>query len=86
MTVGSPAALPDSDDDGNPLALPAADSDVGQLIYLLEWARLRGFRVGPMIQVGDLIVQVQDLRQTEGRHDRDDAPDRGPWAEAGHDD
>jgi hypothetical protein len=74
----------DSDDDGNPLALPAADSNVGQLIYLLEWARVRGFRVGPTVQVGTLIVQVSDLRQTEGRQGRD-LTDDGPWRAAGYD-
>lgn len=73
----------DHDDDGNPLALPDAASDVAQLIYLLEWARIRGFRVGPTIQVNNLIVQVSDLRQAS-RRDRDDAPDPGPWAAAGY--
>lgn len=74
----------DVDDEGSPLALPDASSDVGQLIYLLEWARVRGFRVGPTVQVGNLIVQVTDLRQTEGRRDRDDTADPGPWAAAGY--
>jgi hypothetical protein len=78
--------LPDSDDDGNPLPVPDSKSEVGQLIYLLEWGRLRGFRLGPTIQVGDLIVQVRDLRQPEGRADRDDTTDAGPWAAAGYTD
>jgi hypothetical protein len=51
------------DDDGNILAPPAPDSPVGQLIYLLEYGRKRGFRIGPRVQVGDTIVEVLDLRQ-----------------------
>lgn len=74
---------PDADDDGNPLALPDPTTDVGQLIYLLEWARIRGFQVGPMVKLGRLVVQVQDLRAREG-----DAPsmpaDLGPWHAAGY--
>ena len=77
---------PDSDDEGNPLGVPDPKSDAGQLIYLLEWARLRGFRLGPTVQIGDLIVQVTDLRQQEGRRGSGGESDRGPWAAAGHDD
>lgn len=74
----------DHDDDGNPVPLPADGSDLAQLIQLLEYARVRGFRVGPLIQIGGIAVQVRDLRQHEGRRDTDDAPDPGPWARAGH--
>lgn len=74
----------DTDIDGNDIAAPPAETDVGRLIYLLEWARKRGFRVGPMVRCGTLILQVQDLRQTEGR-DTPGAPDLGPWVTAGHD-
>jgi hypothetical protein len=73
---------PEFDDEGGELPVAPRDSDVGQLIYLLEWARIRGFRVGPTVQVGELIVQITDLRQDEGR--RSDPPDPGPWAAAGH--
>lgn len=72
----------DHDDDGNPLAVPDPTSNVGQLIYLLEWARQRGFRVGPTIQIGDLVVQVQDIRQASASHA--DEPDPGPWRQAGY--
>lgn len=80
----TPPALPEHDEDGAPLALPEAKSDVGQLMYLLEWARIRGFRIGPMVQCGELVLQVRDLRQFEDRRDPDDTPDPGPWARAGH--
>lgn len=74
----------DEDIDGNDITAPPAASDVGQLIYLLEWARRRGFRVGPAIRVGGLTLQVQDLRQTEGRGVPREA-DPGPWKTAGYD-
>jgi hypothetical protein len=74
----------DTDIDGNDINPPPATTDVGQLIYLLEWARKRGFRVGPTVRCGSLVLQVQDLRQTEGR-DTPAADDPGPWAAAGHD-
>lgn len=80
----TPPPLPDSDDEGNPLALPDPKSEIGQMIYLLEWARLRGFRLGPILQIGETIIQVSDLRQREGRRDPDDKPDRGPWDAAGY--
>ena len=79
---------PEHDDDGNPLALPDPQSDVGQLIYLLEWARIRGFRIGPEVRIGGLGVVVRDLRQTEKRRDPDDTVSNyekaGPWAAHGH--
>lgn len=71
------------DIDGNEIVPPPAATDVGQLIYLLEWARRRGFTVGPNVRVGALVLQVQDLRQTEGRGKQPPA-DPGPWAIAGH--
>lgn len=39
------------------------NSELGQIIYLLEYARKRDFRIGPNIQIGNTIVQVSDLRQ-----------------------
>lgn len=52
------------DDDGNVMPVPGPDaSDVAKAIYLLEYARLRGFRLGPTLKVGELVTQVQDLRQ-----------------------
>lgn len=69
-----------SDDDGNDLTAPGPETDVGQLIYLLEWARQRGFRIGPTIQIGTVIVQVADKRASE----REREPDLGIFAEHGH--
>jgi hypothetical protein len=57
------------DDDGNILPPPPPDSPVGQLIYLLEYGRKRGFRIGPRVQVGDTIVEVLDIRQRKAVQD-----------------
>jgi hypothetical protein len=51
------------DDDGNELPPPEPGSPVAQIIYLLEYGRKRGFRIGPRVQVADTIVEVADLRQ-----------------------
>ena len=51
------------DDDGNVIAPPPPDSPVAQIVWLLEYGRKRGFRIGPRVQVGDTIVECQDLRQ-----------------------
>lgn len=59
--------LPDHDEDGNDLVPPDPKSDVGQLIYLLEYGRQRGFKIGPTVQIGNVTVQVQDLRLPELR-------------------
>ncbi len=69
-----------SDDDGNDLTAPGPDTDVGQLIYLLEWARQRGFQIGPTIQIGNVVVQVRDKRASE----QDREPDRDIFEEHGH--
>ncbi len=71
------------DDDGNVLPPPPPDSDVGQAIYLLEYGRLRGFRLGPTIQIGSVILQVQDLRLDSKK--ATETPDRGIWEEHGYD-
>lgn len=74
------------DDDGNPIVTPPPNADVVALVYLLTWARASGFRVGPTIRVGSLVLQVQDLRQArkEGRGEPL-PPDSGPWKDAGYD-
>lgn len=73
------------DEDGNQLPQPAENSDVRDFIALLEWARYRGIRLDGAVRVGKITVQrVNDLRQTEGRRDRDDPPDPGVWAEHGY--
>lgn len=52
-----------TDEDGNAIPPPDPGSPVMQIIYLLEYGRTRGFRIGPRVQVGDTIVEVRDLRQ-----------------------
>lgn len=74
----------DADDEGNNLPVPPADSDIGQLIYLLEYGRQRGFRIGPTVQIGNVIVQVSDLRQHEGRA-QSETPEPTIWQQNGHD-
>lgn len=71
----------DADEEGNDLKPPPEDSPVHAVMYLLEWARQRDFQIGPMVQIGDVIVQVADRRQQRGTPG---APDRGVWAAHGH--
>lgn len=72
----------DADDDGNDLTPPPPDSPAGQIMYLLEWGRQRGFQIGPRIQIGDVTLEAWDLRRTK----QNAAPeDRGIWAAHGHD-
>ena len=51
------------DDEGNELPPPEPGTPVANLIYLLEWGRKRGFRIGPTVKMGELVAQVRDLRQ-----------------------
>lgn len=37
--------------------------DVHAVIYLLEYARARGFRIGPVLEIGTVRLQVADIRQ-----------------------
>lgn len=53
----------DADEDGNDLP-EVTSSDVKDLIYLLEYARKRGFQVGPTIKIGEVTLQVRDTRLT----------------------
>lgn len=48
------------DTEGNVIPPPDASSDVARLIYLLEYCRHRRFRLGPIVQVGDVVVNVVD--------------------------
>lgn len=50
------------DDDGNLIAPPPVDDPIMKILYLLEYGRKRGFRIGPTVQVGDTIIQVTDTR------------------------
>jgi hypothetical protein len=64
------------DDDGNIIDPPPPDHPVHAVIYLLEYGRKRGFKIGPTVQVGDTIVQVADLRQARANsQDRAQEPD-----------
>lgn len=83
MTTSNKRKLANADGEYLPDIDPT--SDVVKVVYLLEWARARGFKVGPAVQVGDVILQVQDLRQIEGRQSRDE-PTRDIWQEHGHED
>ena len=51
------------DDDGIAVPQPAAESDLADLIQLLEYGRRKGFRIGPMVRIGKITVQVADMRQ-----------------------
>lgn len=63
------------DDDGNKILPPPDDSDVARLIYLMEYARKRGFRIGPVVKIGETTVQVRDLRQERQMRENEDTPD-----------
>jgi len=62
-----------------------AMDDVSQAIRLLEYARSRGFRIGPELHVGVVHMQVADLKQAvigaptvdESPMDPDDEPIEG---------
>lgn len=66
------------DDDGNVMPAPGPDaSDVEKAIYLLEYARLRSFQIGPTLKIGELVMHVRDLRQ-EAAMVRDQKAGRPP--------
>jgi hypothetical protein len=62
------------DENGNPVPEVDPLSSAGQLVALLEWARRRNFKLGPMVKIGDVMVQVTDLRQETG-HRMPNLPD-----------
>lgn len=73
------------DDDGNPIPQPAENSDARDLIQLLEYGRMKGFDFSGAIRVGKIAIQrVRDLRQREGRPDKDAPDDVGIWEEHGY--
>lgn len=71
------------DDDGNTLLPPDSDSDVSHVIYLLEYCRKRGFRIGPIVRIGNIGVQIRDLRQeAQLTNDQKDViPDLAPGSD-----
>lgn len=74
------------DDDGNIIAPPPPDSPVAHIVWLLEYGRKRGFRIGPTVQVGDTIVQVQDMRLKMELDKPTNATEPSIWQEHGYDD
>lgn len=74
---------PFADDDGNIINVPPPDSPVAHIVFLLEYARQRGFQIGPHVQIGDVKIQVTDLRQAAG--DTPKQPETTIWQENGYD-
>lgn len=76
---------PVSDENGEEFPPLDPNSDVAKTIHLLEWARARRFRLGPVVQVGDVIINVVDLDQVSVNK-RPDADEVDIWTQAGHKD
>ena len=72
--------VPVHDEDGNDLPPLPEDSPVHAIIYMLEYGRVRGFRFGPTLQVGDIIVQVTDTRTGK----QSGEPEQGIFEEHGY--
>lgn len=73
---------PFADEEGNLLPELEPGSPLAQIIHLLEYGRKRGFQIGPTVQVGDVIVQVRDLRQSLNKEQ--DVKETDIWEEHGH--
>ena len=71
------------DDEGDPVPQPAKESDLADLIQLLEYGRRKGYRIGPVVRIGKITVQVADLRQHVG-DGLDLAPEPSIWEEHGY--
>lgn len=69
------------DDDGNVIPMPAPESPVMAIVWLLEYGRTRGFRIGPRVQVGDTTIEVKDLRQEAAHAGDGDRPDLVPGSD-----
>jgi len=77
---------PPTFDVSDEMPAPAApgDRDVDDMMRLLLWGREKGFRVGPVVRVGAVTVQIADLRQAKGEGaGMPAAPDMGIDAEYG---
>lgn len=82
-----PANLVLYDDDGDPIPQPAGDSDLAGLIQLMQYCRLKGWRLGPTIQFGRITTTIADLRQRDPRGGtRGDVPEPSIWREHGMED
>ena len=68
------------DDDGNVLAPPEPGTDAAHIIYLLEYGRKRGFKIGPVVKIGEATIQVRDIRQErqEAQNSADTTPEMDP--------
>lgn len=73
---------PISDVDGNELPPPPPDSDLAQIQHALLFGRRNDFQIGPYIRIGNITMQVRDLRQ---RPSQDGIPEIPPWVAAGLD-
>lgn len=74
----------ENDEDGNPVPQPVVASDVSDLIQLMEYGRRKGFRIGPTVRVGKIVLQIRDLRQLEADPSKDIPADNGWLAENGY--
>lgn len=77
-------ALEVLDDQGNVIPPPAPDHPVMALIYLLEYARKHSFRVGPIVEIGDLKLQVADMWQAREAAGQAAPRELDVWEEHGH--
>lgn len=55
---------PDVDDPpaGKRRARKTGNADVDAAIRLLEWGRIRGYRIGPQVTIGGMTIMVADMR------------------------
>lgn len=74
---------PEHTDEGDDIPKAPPGSDLEQLITLLEYCRIREFRLMGPVQIGALAVQITDMRQVEAIGSG--ARDEGPWKAAGYD-
>lgn len=70
-------------DDPTPADLPepAAGDVFERILWFMEQARRREFRVGPLLKVEGVLMQIVDTRQSQPER-VDDGP--GIWELAGH--
>lgn len=74
--------MTDPDDPTPDDLIEPADSDtLARILWFMEQARKRQFRVGPFLRVGNVTLQVADLRQSQPPP-TDDGP--SIWQLAGH--
>lgn len=76
------------DENGDPVPVPSQDTAVGEAVaaiqQLMEWARKRGYSIGPEVQVGDVVLRIRDLRQSADAKAKSKETDI--WKEHGLDD